>query len=830
MKKLFYFFCYIGLLCISQSCKHPDVVAYGGLYGIVADKATGEPVASAGVELLPAGLKTVTGSAGQFEFTQLEPKNYTLHITTAGYSDYTSNTISVVADQTVKVDVQIERLPQSLRIVNDKKEDIDSLNFGGTKADISRSFNIFNDGENTLEWEVTYTAEWIKSVSKSSGSSKAWGTQALVLTIDRSKLRPAENLTTLHITSDNGSKQLVVTALGESTPKVILVNVSNAELMDFEGKIEFEGSPAYTEAGFVYGTTPQPTVEANKVACLVSVDSTFHYRSGRFLKNTTYYVRAYAINEVGVVYSSNEISFTTVEEATEVITDPVSDIDVSDGNIKAILNATMSNVGKPRFSERGFCYTDSSDPISSYAEYGYGNVVKSDDIRDNQYSVLVGNLRASCTYYVRAYAKQNDGYVYGDMVMFSTNTLVAAVTTTAASDITYTGATLNAFVSTEGTPTYTERGFCYATHSKPTIADTKRVVNGSGTGDYSLAIGGLEHKTKYYVCAYVVQNGEPIYGNQIIFTTTWVDPHVVMSSPTGVTATQATLIANVYVEGDPAYTERGFCYASHSSPTIADNKCPVSGNGVGEFSYTLQGLKPKTTYYALAYVVQDGEPVYAINVVSFQTTLSTASVQTLQATNVGSETITLQGNVLSAGDPRYYERGFCYATHNNPTLMTGSVVRETSSSAGKYSMAVSGLQNGQTYYVRAFVRQEYETIYGEVVSFQTTETPVVYTSSVTNIKGVDIGLGTYLEYTVQFNGTIQNSGTPSYSQRGFVYSTYSEPTISNGTKVTVSGTGTGSFSTTATVQHSSYHYYVRAFVRVGKEYVYGNTVQFDVSM
>ncbi|HCS87329.1 MAG TPA: hypothetical protein DIW30_02540, partial [Bacteroidales bacterium] len=216
MKKLFYFLCYIGLLCLPQSCKHPDVVAYGGLCGIVADKATDEPIAKASVELLPAGVTIITGSDGQFEFTQLEPKNYTLLVTKAGYSDYTSNTITVVADLTVKADVQLERLPPSLRVVNDKKEDIDSLNFGGTKADIARSFNIFNDGENALEWEITYTAEWIKSISKSSGSLKEGATQALVLTIDRSKLRPSENLTTLHITSDNGSKQLIVTALGES--------------------------------------------------------------------------------------------------------------------------------------------------------------------------------------------------------------------------------------------------------------------------------------------------------------------------------------------------------------------------------------------------------------------------------------------------------------------------------------------------------------------------------------------------------------------------------------------------------------------------------------
>lgn len=40
----------------------------GSIYGIVTDKATGESIINAGVELQPIGLKTVTGSDGQFEF------------------------------------------------------------------------------------------------------------------------------------------------------------------------------------------------------------------------------------------------------------------------------------------------------------------------------------------------------------------------------------------------------------------------------------------------------------------------------------------------------------------------------------------------------------------------------------------------------------------------------------------------------------------------------------------------------------------------------------------------------------------------------------------
>ena len=65
MKKLLYLFFGILLICgIYQACTPEEIP--GSIYGVVADKATGEPIKSAGVELSPSGLKTITGSEGQF--------------------------------------------------------------------------------------------------------------------------------------------------------------------------------------------------------------------------------------------------------------------------------------------------------------------------------------------------------------------------------------------------------------------------------------------------------------------------------------------------------------------------------------------------------------------------------------------------------------------------------------------------------------------------------------------------------------------------------------------------------------------------------------------
>ena len=723
MKRILFFLSVLFAVVLWQSCEKE--VLPGSIYGVVTDKAIGEPIKSAGVELNPGGLKTVTGSEGQFEFVDLTPGKYNLIITKTGYVDFASSTIEVKEGQTAKSDVQMEKLPPSLRVVDDNNEDIDLLDFGADKSDITRSFNIFNDGEASIEWEITYTAEWIKKVSKMMGILKAGATQALVVTIDRDKLSGGENITTFHITSDNGSKQLTIKAHGDTKPVLNMVEVGNITKSgaDFYGEIVNVGDPAYTERGFVYSNSPMPTLEStiSKITAVVNDSKSYNSSVSGLSTGNTYYVRAYAINGVGVSYSSNEIKFSTIDQSVELFTDEVSNVDVYAGT--AIFNANMVNVGNPSFTERGFYYGTNPEPtINDF-------VVKDEGKKAGKYSVNVNNLELSQTYYVRAYAIQNGKTIYApNTVVFNTMSESAKVVTSSATSVTSNTAVLNAYVSTEGSPAYTERGFCYATHSNPTIVTNNKVVSGTGLGDYSLSINNLEYKTTYYYRAYVIQNEVPIYGNIVSFETTWQE----------------------------------------------------------------------------------------------------ASVLTLQPTKVTSNTATLKGQVTNAGDPKYTVRGFCYDINSNPTIYSQKV-EQTSSITGTYTMDVNNLQGGETYYVRAYLRQGEDVIYGDPVSFTTIDEPIVSTENVTNIKGIDSGLGQYYEYSVQFNGTVYNIGSPAYYERGFVYGTSSGVNVSTGTKLSVSGTSTGKFSATTTVDiWTSSYYYVRAYVRTSNGYFYGEAVKFNL--
>jgi hypothetical protein len=81
--------------------------------------------------------------------------------------------------------------------------------------------------------------------------------------------------------------------------------------------------------------------------------------------------------------------------------------------------------------------------------------------------------------------------------------------------------------------------------------------------------------------------------------------------------------------------------------------------------------------------------------------------------------------------------------------------------------------------------------------------------------------------TTTLNGTIVSPGSPAYTERGFVYDTYDNPTITN-TKKVVSGNGTGAFSATVTNLQNYQIYYVRAYAKTSSgSVVYGESVSFE---
>ena len=387
----------------------------GSIYGIVTDKATGEQIINAGVELQPVGLKTVTGSDGQFEFNEIAAGEYTLSVTKSGYAE-TSSAITVKSGERVRKDIQLEKAQGALRIVDDSGKDISELDFGAEIADVSRQFNIFNDGTDKLEWEISFSAKWIESVSKESGELKAGSTQGIIVNIDRNLLESGENTTTIHVTSNDGNKQLTIKATNDTvlptlnTLEATEVRTTSAVL---NAEILTKGEPSYSKRGFVYALTSMPTLEdtLSDLTAAVTEENTYSATVTGLELGEEYYVRGYAINEAGVAYSTNEVKVVPEKVLATVTTEKVSNIDLDSESVT--FNGMIVDEGDPAYTERGFVYgfkhnPSIDDPKIEVMGSGKG-----------QFSAKISEIEIGKVYYIRAYAINERGVAYGDEVTFN---------------------------------------------------------------------------------------------------------------------------------------------------------------------------------------------------------------------------------------------------------------------------------------------------------------------------------------------------------------------------------------------------------------------------
>ena len=794
----------------------------GSIYGVVSDRATGELIRKASVELKDSGSRTVgsydTGSDGQFDFNELTSGTYTLYVTKAGYIDQTSGEIIVEAGKRTQRDVSLEKAPAALQILIEGKEGSE-LDFGAEIDVVERQFDIKNNGEEKLNWIISYSADWIKEVRPDEGELKAFGKQGVIVTIDRSLLESGPNTTKIHVTSNDGNKELTVKATNAtSLPTLNTLEATNitSSTAVLNAEILTKGVPSYSKRGFVYALTSMPTLEdtLGELTAKVTEENKYSALATGLELGKEYYVRGYAINEAGVAYSTNEVKFVPEMGLPNVTTEESTNINLDLGT--ATFNGTIVDEGDPAYRERGFVYGFTHNPsIDDTKKEVIGSGL-------GKFSANVSGFEFGKVYYVRAYAINDKGAAYGQEITLDFKGTLPIVKTSEATNISIGSqvATFNGTIVGEGNPAYTERGFVYATIHNPTVEDnTKKQVTGDGTGAFSANVTGLEMNKTYYIRAYAINAVGSAYGEEIILDFNAVMPVVNTNVVTArnIGGGSATFNGTIVKIGDPAYTERGFVYALTHNPSTDDTKKIVAGDGTGAFSANVTGLSMDQIYYIRAYATNVEGTVYGAEVELDMTgTRPVVSTNAVSGISIGSGAATFKGTIEELGDPAYTERGFVYALTHNPTIEDDTKKIATGSGTGAFSANITNLVMNNTYYIRAYATNLEGTAYGNEV---TLDFNPVYASVETNdVSNIDAT-------TATLRGNITALGDPAYTERGFVYAKTPNPTtLSN--KVTVSGSGSGTFTKDLTGLETQVTYYVKAYVISNNNIMYGSEVTF----
>ncbi len=169
-----------------------------------------------------------------------------------------------------------------------------------------------------------------------------------------------------------------------------------------------------------------------------------------------------------------------------------------------------------------------ADPVSgtaytANATFGYGDQTGSGNYvvyNGTGTSVHVTGLYSATTYYFAVYEfnAADDCYLIPALTGNATTAGPPSVQTVSVSNVTTTTADAQGEVISENGSAITERGFCWSTSVNPTLSDN-HLAAGSGTGNFTATLTGLNANTTYYVRAYAVNGNGTAYGDNISFAT-----------------------------------------------------------------------------------------------------------------------------------------------------------------------------------------------------------------------------------------------------------------------------------------------------------------------
>jgi hypothetical protein len=495
--------------------------------------------------------------------------------------------------------------------------------------------------------------------------------------------------------------------------------------------ISTNGGYAVTRYGFCWSTESQvPTTDHLTMDVGTDDAKSFSKMVDDLTPQTTYYMRAYAINEKGTGYS-NAMTFTTEARQTVTLATPTTS---EVGDTLATVSSSMTVPSGTTVTEKGICYSlYSSRPTTDGSKMV-------DSSTGNNISAKLTGLKEGGVYYLTAYAVTRDGTFYSDVATVALNrTYTPSITMKGVSNIGETEATVTADVTSDGGRSITERGICWSsTSSTPTLENGSTAkAETASTGSFAMKLSNLTKGQKYYVRAYAKNVNGTTYTLAEEFTTSIIkEPELTNLQAVSTHDDHVTLQAVITSNGGAEVTEKGFLYSTKiASPTIGaeDVVKVVSTDNGNTFKANITGLSYNTLYYMTAYATNEKGTAYTTPDIFYTSSTTIPSVQTTltqDSVNIQSTTAVVNGQVTSDGGDgsealEITEVGFCYSSSTSePTLeeCDGQAKATLNTTDNSFSTTLTGLRPYTYYYVRSYAKNKNGIGYSWYRSFRTQQT------------------------------------------------------------------------------------------------------------
>jgi putative cell wall-binding protein len=272
--------------------------------------------------------------------------------------------------------------------------------------------------------------------------------------------------------------------------------------------------------------------------------------------------------------------------------------------------------------------TESADSIGSYTTGAFESVVGAVDTLN-----IVGGLNAI----------DDNAATTAQDALQGTSGVGSPATTTAASNVTTSSATLNGTVDPQGSPTT-----YYFQYGTTTSYGLNTVVQSAGSGTTAIAVStsvtGLLANTTYYFQLVATNAAGTTFGGQLtFFTGNSSAPLVTTTAATNVTSTTATLNGTVNPEG--LATTYYFQYGTTTSYGLTTTTLSA-GAGTSDIpvSASVSGLTTATTYYFQLVANNTSGTAFGAQQTLFTEDAPTVtSVSPTGGTSAGGTTVTIHG-------------------------------------------------------------------------------------------------------------------------------------------------------------------------------------------